>query len=243
MAKKKFTNLLYLFICLTAVLAAHQCEHIPLRDAKSGVALVLLASLAATVRVLHRPEKQQQQHDARHRLPTGSAAAERYHRVALRLMNLEILFTILIPWILLFWDRAFPADGLLDDVRKQPSLGHLLVPHLFFFQCQIIGEMILWKAGYSGGLVPFYYTAAANALRAFPVGTWILRSLAVAPGVEPASPVHWLVVAVLPLAAAGLWAYSSLVFVPLVWYPVLQEPSRKVQKETDKVLKSTRERL
>jgi hypothetical protein len=118
------------------------------------------------------------------------------------LSSLEVTFTILLPWWLVF-----------RDSRN----GYLMAPHLFVFQAQIALEGITFMAGHNHQLM-FWYTVIANTYRALALATWVSRTL----GDEMYSVRDRpLLVTLLPGIAVCLWIFSNL-FVWFEWYPLLR---------------------
>lgn len=212
-----YPHLLTFFTCITVVLLSHETANIPARDVMASVFLAIaVASLIVASRVRiritgsHRVTKKQQ-----------PPQPESFTRVSNRLMQLEVVCTLVVPWILLVL-----AVNDVHLVRDELTVAHLVAPHLFFFQVQILLEMTLMVAQCDASII-FFYTAAANAYRALPLGTCLLRSLvAVVDANASMSLTDWLIVVVLPSIATLLWLYSSLIFLPLEWYPVVVEATR-----------------
>jgi hypothetical protein len=204
---------LVVFTVLSVILLKHHLEEIPQRDLYTSSFLFAWCVVGSGVSELL----------ARERLKTPSPAVHRQHsprpsdfsQASNRLMQLEVFGTLVAPWMFL---RSSPLVEryllLSSDVVE-----HLLVPHLYFFLAQVAAEAIIFATHQDRLMLP--YTCVANALRGLPLGTWILRSLvATVESIDTYNPFHWLIVVGLPAVAAALWLYSSLVFIPLIWYPV-----------------------
>jgi len=213
------TGLLVLFSVFNAVLLKNQRNEIPTRDVVASALVVLSAYAVLVLEELYF-------HHPRTKSAIAKPTTPAYRRDVNALMLSEVVFDLVVPWILLsknaaFWHRKL--DHLLESETGGEGdghnvLGYLLVPHLFFFQAQIVGELMFYVAG-RGSLV-FPYTCMANAYRFFPLGTCIRRSYAAFRNASILDPFHWLVVVLLPSIIAMLWVYSSFVFVPLEWYPL-----------------------
>ena len=104
------------------------------------------------------------------------------------LSSCEVLFTLVLPWML-----------LLQDGNRSISL----VPHLLIFQGQILAELVLFMAGRKEWV--FGFTCVANAFRLQSILAGLHES------VYPRSKA-------LSIVALLLWLYSSFVFIPFVWY-------------------------
>jgi hypothetical protein len=213
-----YSHTLILFSCLTVVLLSKEQANIPVRDLIASALLavavgLLIAGVRITGVVSHDVKKQ----------ASPPAPPESFQRSSKRLMQLEVIWTLFVPWILLFLDKMYDFH-LLEDPHEKLTVAYLVTPHLFFFQVQIILEAVLVVAKCQSFL--FLYTAAANAYRALPLGTCILRSLLTLVTMPLYSANDWFVVVVLPCVATCLWLYSSLIFLPLEWYPVVSNVER-----------------
>ena len=200
------------FIVLFVVLLKNQVDEIPTRDVATSF-ILMASSLLAVVSGLVTQA-------ADGKKTTPSPRQESFQRVSNKLMNLEILFTLVLPWLLLK-SSSFIQHQLQLVPETDRIIEYLLVPHLYFFQAQIVGESMLFVS-HRNELV-FPYTCVANALRAFPLATWIQRAIVVLHQIQLFNPFHWLLVAGLPMAASVLWLYSSLILIPLKWYPVIRD--------------------
>jgi hypothetical protein len=128
---------------------------------------------------------------------------KRYRILFTVLSSLEVIFTILLPWWLIYRD-------FLN--------GYLMAPHLFVFQAQIALESIIFMAGYNPHQLMFGYTVIANIYRALALTTWVSRTLA-----DDMYNVrdHRLLITLLPGIAVCLWIFSNL-FIWFEWYPLLR---------------------
>lgn len=135
--------------------------------------------------------------------------SKRFRRVFVTLSTFEVIFTIVIPWLAIL-------EGLLNrDSEEMRRNGHLLAAHLYIFQAQIAGECIIAMAGEHRRWLVFPFTCAANAYRGVTLITWIVRVLE-----EEALEARDVI---LPALATLLWLYSSFIFIPKLWYPLLKK--------------------
>jgi hypothetical protein len=203
---------LVIFTVLTVVLLKHHQEQIPLRDVYTSSLLFAWCIVGSGISGLLAKKTSAKSGPAARQPPSPRPSS--FARASNRLMQFEVIGTLVLPWLFL---RSSP---LVERYLLLPSgiVEKLLVPHLYFFQAQIAAEAII-VATHQDHLL-FLYTWAANALRGLPLGTWILRSLvAFVESINPCNPFHWLIVVGLPAVGAMLWLYSSLIFIPLIWYP------------------------
>ncbi len=135
-----------------------------------------------------------------------SVRTERFRNIFNMLSALEVVSTILIPWLAIL-------EGLLNKNETRRN-AHLLAPHLFIFQAQIAGECMIMLYGERRKWLIFPFTCVANAYRGVVIGTWVFRLLN--------EQVLGSRDIVLPMIATGLWIYSSFVFIPKVWYPLVK---------------------
>jgi len=105
-------------------------------------------------------------------------------------------------------------EGILNQLENSKN-GHLLAAHLFVFQTQIGIECIIQLAGERRKWIMFPFTVFANLYRGVTIATWIMR-VVVEEVLEPRD-------VVLPIIALCLWLYSSFIFIPHEWYPLLKE--------------------
>jgi len=214
---KVHANILIIFACLTAVLLSHEKANIPTVDLAVARFLALAVTLLVVwVRILARTNKIAV-NAAKKELPEETQQASK------KLMFHEVIWTLLMPWFLLFLDRVCYQTDLLRTDNFDKTVAYFVTPHLFFFQVQIILETVLeiTKASHSYPWLLFHYTVVANTYRGIPLGTSLLRSLYALPDMQLYNVQHWVVVVVQPIMTAVLWLYSSLVFVPQIWYPAL----------------------
>jgi hypothetical protein len=136
---------------------------------------------------------------------------KRFRNIFNTLSALEVVFTILIPWLVIL-------EGLLNKNETMRN-GHLLAPHLFIFQTQIAGECMIMLYGERRKWLLFPFTCIANVYRGVTIGTWVLRVLN-----EDAIGSREII---LPMITTGLWIYSSFVFIPKEWYPLAKRDYAK----------------
>eukprot|EP01083_Nonionella_stella_P286625 975527_1 len=139
--------------------------------------------------------------------PKSPITLERFRKIFATLSTFEIVFAILIPWMIIL-------EGILNKDLTRRN-GHLLAAHLFIFQAQIAGECIIALAGDRRGYLIFPFTCVANAYRGVTLGTWIMR-------VMGEDVVEFRDV-ILPAITTCLWIYSSFIFIPREWYPLLKK--------------------
>jgi hypothetical protein len=139
---------------------------------------------------------------------------QRFHRLFALLSSLEVIVTILIPWLLILR-------------HEQHAWRYLLTPHLFVFQSQIALEALVT---FENAVVVFWYTFIANMYRAVALLTWLQRTrqlLHDGDGWHPA-------IAILPAFATVLWIASNF-YIWKVWFPLLrqseQQPKDQVPTE------------
>jgi hypothetical protein len=141
--------------------------------------------------------------------PTKRPDTKRFRSLFATLSTMEVLFTILIPWLIIL-------EGILSFSKVQTAKnGHLLASHLFIFQTQIAGECIIEMAGEHRKWMIFPFTCIANLYRGVSIATWISRVMNEAE-IESRD-------IILPTIAACLWLYSSFVFIPREWLPLLNK--------------------
>jgi hypothetical protein len=125
-------------------------------------------------------------------------------------MILEVVLTIILPWILIL-EKEMQRNGA--TVNDRELIGYQLAPHLFVFQSQIALESIIEV------MVPereqprfiFWYTCIFNAYRLFAIDAWITR-------LRDEQP---MILTILPVLTAFLWITSNF-FIEFVWYPCLK---------------------
>jgi len=233
-------GILTFFTVLTAELVKHERSYIPQRDLTLGGGLCVFGLGSA---ILHNAKKLFKKMDAHKEAPPiKHHRPESFLRASHELMSMEILFTLIIPWIFVKYfakdelrhGLGFSTTHINGDTDHGDILNYLLVPHLFFFQAQIVGELILY-VGHQTPKCIYDYTMAANLFRGLTLVTWIRRSLLILYQQSTGSPfwymnpILWLAVVLLPVIAVALWLYSTFIFLPLIWYPVLwsEEEQRK----------------
>lgn len=133
--------------------------------------------------------------------------SKRFRSIFSTLSILEIVFTVLIPWLIILesiFNRSLTSKN-----------GHLLAAHLFIFQSQIAVECIIELAGDKRTWLVFPFTCVANLYRGVTIATWIRRALE-----QPAVGVRDVIC---PVIAAALWIYSSFIFIPREWWPLIKK--------------------
>jgi hypothetical protein len=211
---------LVVFVVLTVIMLKHHRNEIPRRDVYSSFFLLAGSVVASAISMLLKRMRKDTKKKLQNKTPAEAVEASKrraeFTRLSSQLMKYEVLFALLLPWIAL---RASKSIQIYCQV-PMGLVEHVLVPHLYFFQAQIAAEAILLATHHDELLFP--YTWLANALRALPLATGILRSIvAIQTMFYVYNPFHWVLVVGLPAAATALWLYSSLIFLPLHWYPVL----------------------
>lgn len=146
--------------------------------------------------------------------PYNRPKSQRFRMIFTTLSALEVLFTVLVPWL-----------SILERlIHRTPIHGHLLASHLFIFQTQISLECIIVMAGEQRKWLLFPFTVLANCYRLLSILTWIMRTL-------NETNIEFRDV-VLPAIAFGLWIYSTFVFLPREWYPLIKTNYCKPKKHT-----------
>jgi hypothetical protein len=133
--------------------------------------------------------------------------SKRFRSIFAALSTMELVFTVLIPWLIIL-------EGIFNGSLTRKN-GHLLAAHLFIFQAQIAGECIILLAGDKRAWLVFPFTCLANLYRGMTIATWIQR-------VMEQSTLGGRDV-VIPLLATALWIYSTFIFIPREWYPLLKK--------------------
>lgn len=93
--------------------------------------------------------------------------SKRFRNIFKTLSTFEVVFTILIPWMIIF-------EGIFNKSETAKN-GHLLAAHLFIFQAQIAGEAIIMLAGTHRKWLIFPYTCIVNLYRGTTLCTWMMR--------------------------------------------------------------------
>lgn len=137
--------------------------------------------------------------------------SERFRNAFKALSTAEVIFTILIPWLIIL-------EGILNRSQSNKN-GHLLASHLFIFQAQIAGECIITLAGTRRRWLMFPFTCLANAYRGITIGSWILRVME-----QNTIEIRDVII---PMIAGALWLYSTFVFIPREWYPLIKKARGK----------------
>mmetsp|Transcript_19397 Transcript_19397/g.21823 ORF Transcript_19397/g.21823 Transcript_19397/m.21823 type:complete len:242 (-) Transcript_19397:301-1026(-) len=202
--KPRYGILLACFAQLNVVLIKHYRHVIPQRDILAcGFGMVGIFTVFAL------------NHKGADIRPT-----ERFHKTFNMLAFSEIFGTIILPWVLLCMETLDMYDVFLPASHKDGGMGYLLVPHLFYFQMQIVLECVIYVVDQKWLVLPF--TCVANSYRIIPLMTWISRSVELL-NESPETP-QAIIMVLLPLIALTLWVYSTFVFIPLEWYPLLKSP-------------------
>jgi len=215
--KQQYANTLVVLACLTVVLLVHEKENVPARDLIAAQVLALAVAVKIVwVRIFNRKHEE---------ASTAVELSEHAQQVGKTLMAHEVLWTLLAPWLWLYLDRRCNFE-LLRTLNQ--TVAYFVIPHLFFFQVQIVLESVLQVTGVVGKTssdpwLLFDYTVLANCYRGVVLGEGLLRSLYALPTLQVYNVHHWIVVVILPVATTLLWLYSTLIFLPIHWYPTLIE--------------------
>lgn len=141
--------------------------------------------------------------------PYNRPKSKRFRMIFTTLSTLEVLFTLLVPWL-----------SILEHlIQRTPIHGHLLASHLLIFQTQIALECIITMAGEQRMWILFPFTLLANCYRFLSILTWILRTLNET-NLDSRD-------VLLPAITFSLWMYSTFVFLPREWYPLIKANHRK----------------
>lgn len=136
--------------------------------------------------------------------PYNRPKSKRFRIIFTTLSSLEVLFTVLVPWL-----------SILEHLIHMTAMhGQLLASHLLIFQTQIALECIIIMAGEHRKWILFPFTLLANCYRFFSILTWVMRTLNET-NLEKRD-------VLLPAIAFGLWVYSTFVFIPREWYPLIK---------------------
>jgi hypothetical protein len=166
-------TLLAIFAGLEAtVIQRYETRSQDLHLLKHGLWLVLLMALLPTPKAFK----------------IGQTTSHRFQRQFAILSFCEVVFTIVLPWLLLL---------------RHGGQATSMVPHLLIFQGQILAELVLFLVGHKEWL--FAFTCVANTCR--------FRSILA--GVQGSDES---LNKALSIIALLLWLYSSFVFIPFVWY-------------------------
>lgn len=135
--------------------------------------------------------------------PYNRPKSKRFRMLFTTLSTLEVLLTIVVPWL-----------SLLENlIHRNAMHGHLLASHLLIFQTQIALECIIIMAGENRRWILFPFTLLANCYRLLSILTWIVRTLNET-NLESRD-------VLLPAIAFILWTYSTFIFLPREWYPLI----------------------
>jgi hypothetical protein len=140
--------------------------------------------------------------------------SKRFRVIFTTLSALEILFTVVVPWL-----------SILEHLIHRTAMhGHLLASHLLIFQTQIALECIIIMAGENRKWIIFPFTLLANCYRLISILTWIARTMNET-NLESRD-------VFLPAMAFSLWIYSTFVFLPREWYPLIKMNYGKLSKHS-----------
>jgi hypothetical protein len=185
-----YTRLLSVYIFLDLILVVCFRQAIPRRDfaaCRVGLFLVLFLTAFESDEPYKRPQ------------------SKRFRTIFTSLSTLEVLFTILVPWL-----------SILEHLIHRTNVhGNLLASHLLIFQTQIALECIIILAGDKRKWIIFPFTILANLYRFVSILTWITRAWS-------ETNLEFREV-VLPAITLFLWIYSSFVFIPYEWYPLIKK--------------------
>ena len=185
-----YTRLLSVYIFLDLILVVCFRKAIPRRDfaaCRVGLFLVLFLTAFESDEPYKRPQ------------------SKRFRTIFTSLSTLEILFTILVPWL-----------SILEHLIHRTNVhGNLLASHLLIFQTQIVLECIIILAGDERKWIIFPFTILANLYRFVSILTWITRAWS-------ETNLEFRDV-VLPAITFYLWVYSTFVFIPYEWYPLIKK--------------------
>ena len=138
--------------------------------------------------------------------------SKRFRLIFTTLSTMEVLFTVLVPWL-----------SILEHLIQRTVVhGHLLASHLLIFQTQIALECIIIMAGERRKWILFPFTVLANCYRFLSILTWIVRTLHET-NLESRD-------VFLPAIAFSLWVYSTFIFLPREWYPLIKTTYSKHHK-------------
>ncbi len=144
--------------------------------------------------------------------PYKRPKGKRFRMLFTTLSTLEVFFTLLVPWL-----------SILEHlIQRTPMHGHLLASHLLIFQTQIALECVIIMAGEQRKWILFPFTLLANCYRFLSILTWIVRTLRET-NLDSRD-------VLLPAIAFSLWMYSTFVFLPREWYPLIKQNYRKDRK-------------
>ena len=131
----------------------------------------------------------------------------RFRAIFSRLSLAEIFFTVIIPWI---------------QILLVTGNASMALPHLFVFQAQIALESLILAEGSDCKFALFPFTAVANIYRFANIYRWWMNSQQICSNNESTIGVlQFCCELILPSIALLLWSYSTLIFIPLEWYPLL----------------------
>jgi hypothetical protein len=132
--------------------------------------------------------------------------SKRFRVIFNTMSALDLLFTVVVPWL-----------SILEHLIYRTAIRghlHLHASHLFISQTQIALECIIIMAGENRKWIIFPFTLLANCYRLISILTWIARALHDT-NLESRD-------VFLPAMAFSIWIYSTFVFIPRVWYPLIK---------------------
>lgn len=150
----------------------------------------------------------------------NSCSSEKSRRFTISfqlLSSLEVIATIILPWVLVVRDYYFEGGGM----------SAILVSHLFLFQAQIALEGPLMAAQENSGLL-FTYTCLANGYRIVPLLSGIKQSRNLMENPNGS------IAGICQIIAVILWVVSSFIFIPFIWYPELDKTEKIAGKSKEK---------
>ena len=132
----------------------------------------------------------------------------RFRAIFSRLSLAEIFFTVIIPWI---------------QILLVTGNAYMALPHLFVFQAQIVLESLILAEGSDCKFALFPFTAVANIYRFANIYRWWMNSQHICSNNESSTigVLQFCCELILPSIGLLLWSYSTLIFIPLEWYPLL----------------------
>ena len=204
-AKVIFSGIHVFFSCSNVALLTLCPECIPWRDFAAWV-VGLCGVLFAVIIFPYDPDE----------VLLSREFQQNIHRLGL----LDIIFAIMVPWCIILAE-SFGRTGSMED---RPKSGFVLASHLFIFQAQIALEAIIFLSGGRRRLI-FPYTCAANAYRTVCLVTWWTRVV----GDESfkRSIFGTGIMYVLPTIATFFWFYTTFIFIPFIWYPLISSGRKK----------------
>ena len=192
---------LLLFGSLECILLLYHRKELPTRDIAAvkvaSLILLILPFLIASIPTTWHTQV----------LVVQVEKTPRFRAIFSRLSLAEIFFTVIIPWI---------------QILLVAGNASMALPHLFVFQAQIALESLILAEGNNCKFALFPFTAVANIYRFVPIASWLMNSQHICSNNESTTGVlKFCRELILPSIALLLWSYSTLIFIPLEWYPLL----------------------